>query len=161
MANKYIFGGIILCLGIIMAFVGNKFLMFTEIMTGVTLVLFFSLYFILSNISIALTTWQFWLIVGFAVALGALAGYFISRAGNNLAAILLSGMAGYIAGVFLYEIALKYIKSNPTVVYWCVIIGSIIVCALIGYWLADQIIIIVTGIIGGFGFMRVMIVIVN
>ena len=161
MANKYIFGSIILVLGVILAFMGNKFLMFTEIMTGVILVLFFTLYFVLSNISITLSNWQFWLIVGVASGLGALVGYFISSFGNHLAAMILAGMTGYIGGQFLYQIALKYIDSNPVVVYWCVIVGSIIVCALIGYWLADQIIIIVTSIIGGYGVIRVNLFIIQ
>jgi hypothetical protein len=153
MENKYAFGTLILVLGLIMAYMGNKFLIFTEIMTGVILALFLTLYFILSNINFSLSTLQFWLIVGFSCLVGALVGYFISKV-TNLAAVILAGIVGYILGEFLYTIALKYVQSNPTVVYWCVIVGSIVTLSLIGYWLADQIIIVVTAIIGAYGAMR-------
>jgi hypothetical protein len=153
MENKYAFGSILLVLGLIMAYAGNKFLIFTEIMTGVILTLFLTLYFIMSNITFSLAVWQFWLIIGLCCALGALAGYFISKV-TNLAAVILAGIVGYILGELAYTIALKYVQTNPTIVYWCVIVFSVVACALIGYWLADQIIIVVTAIIGAYGVMR-------
>jgi len=153
MANKYAFGGIILGLGFILAFFGNKFLVFTEIMTGVILALFLTLYFILSNVSFALNTWQFWLIVGFSCLVGAIVGYFISKV-KFLVAVILSGVVGYIVGSLLYVLALKYVQTNPTVVYWVLIVSSIIIFAIIGYWLAESIIIIATGVIGAYAVMR-------
>jgi len=153
MNNKYAFGTLILVAGFIFCFFGKKFLFFTEIMTGVVVALFFVLYFILSNVSFAMTSWQFWLIVIGCCLIGALCGYLISLV-TNLAAIILAACCGYVLGNFLYTIALKYIQSNPTAVYWTVMSVSIIGCALLGWWLADQIIIIATSILGAYGVMR-------
>jgi len=153
MNNKYAFGTLIMVLGFIMCFFGKKFLFFTEIMTGVTVTLFFCLYFIMSNLNISMNTWQFWLTIVLCGLVGALAGYLISLV-KDLAAIILAGCCGYVLGSCLYTIALKYVQSNPTVVYWCVICFSIAGCALLGWWLADQIIIIATSVIGAYGVMR-------
>ena len=125
-------------------------------MTGIILVLFLSLYFILSNISFALNTWQFWIIVIFSCCLGALVGYLINRIGNNLAAIMLAGIVGFIVGEFVFTLALKYIKSNPTIVYWSVIAFTILFFVFIGCCFADQIMITTTAIVGGYGVMRVI-----
>lgn len=152
-ANRYAFGTIILGLGLILAFFGNKFLMFTQIMTGVIITLFFSLYFIMSNIQMSLETWQFWLIIVGCSLLGALAGYFMSQV-EWLVAVVLSAIVGLIGGELLYTIALKYVQTNPVVVYWAVVVTSVIVGALIGYWLSKQIIIVATAIIGSYAIIR-------
>ena len=47
------------------------------------------------------------------------------------------------------------LKYNPKVDYLCFTLLVIILCSLIGFWLADIIIIILTSIIGAFGVMRV------
>jgi hypothetical protein len=153
MANKYSFGSLILVLGLLLTFFGNKFLFFTEIMTGVIITLFVTLYFIMSQLTFSLQIWQFWLVIGLCCAFGALGGYFISRV-EWLAAVLLSSVVGYIGGQFLYQIALKYVQTNPVAVYWCVIIACVLAGALIGYWLNKSIIIVVTAIIGAYGMIR-------
>jgi len=151
--NRYAFGSIILGLGLILTFYGNKFLLFTQIMTGVIITLLFSLYFIMSNIPMNLQTWQFWLIIGFCALLGALGGYFMSQV-EWLVAVLLASIVGFVGGEFLYTIALKYVQTNPVVVYWAVIVFSVVIGALVGYWLSTQIIIVATAIIGAYGVMR-------
>jgi hypothetical protein len=154
MDNKYIFGSLILVFGAIFAFFGNKFILFTQIMTGVIATLFFTLYFIMSNIHFSLQTWHFWVIIGFCVVLGIIAGYFMSQL-EWIIPVFLASMVGFIGGEFLYTIALKYVQTNPTLVYWLLIVSCVIVGALIGYWLSEGIIIVATSIIGAYGVMRV------
>lgn len=154
MDSKYAFGSIILVLGLIFCFFGKKFLIFTEIMTGVILFLFITLYFILSNVSVTLNTWQFWTIVGAACLVGALAGYFISKL-EWLPPVILAGFVGFIAGVLLYNLALKYVQSNPTLVYWLCVGFSILIFAIIGSFFTTWIIIVSTSIIGSFAIVRV------
>jgi hypothetical protein len=153
MDNKYIFGSLILVFGAIFAFFGNKFILFTQIMTGVIATLFFTLYFIMSNIHFSLQTWHFWVIIGFCVVLGIIAGYFMSQL-EWIIPVFLASMVGFIGGEFLYTIALKYVQTNPTLVYWLLIVSCVIVGALIGYWLSEGIIIVATSIIGAYGVMR-------
>jgi len=152
-ANAYIFGSIISVLGFILCFLGIKFIFFTEIMIGVAAAMFLSLYLIFSNVTFALSTWQFWTIVAVSAVLGALAGWLIAKV-ERLPGGVLGGIVGFILGFVIYNFMMKYINSNPTVVYWCCIVFSIIICALLGLWLSDYILIIGTSIVGGYAAIR-------
>jgi hypothetical protein len=154
MANKYAFGSLLIGLGLIMAYLGNKFIIFTQIMTGVIIVLFVTLYFIMSQLSFSLEIWQFWLVIGLCAIFGALAGYFISKV-EWLVSVILAGVVGFVGGELAYTIAFKYIQSNPVVVYWVIICVCVVIGAIIGYYFDKGIIIIATAIIGAYGVMRV------
>jgi len=152
-ANKYAFGTIILLGGLFLCFLGKKFMKVTEILTGVILVLLITLFFILSNINIALNTWQFWLAVGLSILAGIVAGYFIAQL-EWLPPAILAGCVGFILGNVCFNIALKYIQSNPTTVYWVTMSVCIVLCVLLGIYFSTYVIILSTSIIGAYGMMR-------
>ena len=150
--NKFMLGSIMLCLGIMMTYIGRKILIFFEIIIGYIVVFDITLYFIRSIISVEEGTFLFAVIRTIITKLSEKAGYFMYKFGNSLAATILCGTLGFIIRKFLFMITLKY---NPKVDYLCFTLLVIILCSLIGYWLADIIIIILTSIIGAFGVMRV------
>lgn len=154
-ANRYILGAILLGIGGFFCFLGNKFIKIVEFFTGVLVVSFVVVYLLFSYLKVQYTSLEFWLILGIAVLLGIIVGYFIAKL-EWLAPVILAAFLGYIVGVFLYNIALKYIKSNPTAVFWVTIVVSIAAFAVLGYFLAKHIMVIGTAFIGGYAMMRVL-----
>jgi len=68
--------------------------------------------------------------------------------------MILGGFLGYLLGIVLYQFLLKYIQSNPTVVYWCTIIACIIGLVVIAWFFYDHILILGTSFIGAYGVIR-------
>src|SRR3569833_1426571 len=97
---------------------------------------------------------EFWLIIALSVVLGILAGYFISKL-EWLPPMILGGFLGYLVSTFLYQLALKYIQSNPVAVYWVTLVVTVILGAILGYLLAKHVLIISTAFIGAYAFVRV------
>jgi Domain of unknown function (DUF4203) len=154
MANKYAFSALIILAGLFLTFLGKRMLFITEIFTGVTLTLFLVLYFILSNIQVTLNTWQFWLIVGLSIGLGALVGWGISYL-EWLPPAILGGILGYIGGVLLYNIVLRFIQSNPIVVFWLTVLACIAIGVALSIYFKDFILIVSTSILGSYAIIRV------
>jgi hypothetical protein len=152
--NKYIVGAVLMILGAFFTFFGKKFLKVTEILTGVLLTCFLVMFLLFQYLHIQYTSLEFWLIVAFSVALGLLAGYFISKL-EWLPPMILGGFLGYLGSTFLYQLCLKYIQSNPTAVYWVTLVACVILGAVLGYLLAKHVLIISTSFIGAYAFVRV------
>jgi len=151
--NKYVFGSILIVAGIFFCFFGRKFVKVSEILAGVVLVLFLSLFLLFSYLQIQYNTVVFWVIIGVSVALGILAGWFISKL-EWLPPAILGGALGYILGYVIYNAFLKYIKTQPLVVFWTTIGCCIIVGVILGICLSRHIMIISTAVLGGYAIIR-------
>jgi len=95
----------------------------------------------------------FWLIIIFTVIVGLAVGWFISKI-EWIPPLVLGGMLGWIFSLVLYQLALKYIQSNPDVVYWLTVAVSIVIGIVLGYYLPSHILIIATSFIGAYAIIR-------
>ena len=141
--------------GLFFCFLGKKFIKVTEIISGVILVGFVSMYLMFSNIQIQYSSLEFWLVIIVSIALGLIAGYFISKL-EWLPPTILGGFLGYILGIFLYDLMFKYITSNATIVFWIIICLCVIAGVITGYFLDNHVIVLSTSFIGGYSVMRVI-----
>jgi hypothetical protein len=154
--NKWIIGPILIVFGIFFCFFGRKFIYIVQILTGILVVSFVCLYFILQWIQKDYSELEFWLICGLCLAVGLIAGYFISKS-DKIAPALLGGLLGYVAGIFVYQLALKYITLNPKVVFALVISLLIIAGIILGYFFTNTFIIIPTAFVGAYAIIKVSI----
>ena len=154
-SNKFIFGPILIGLGIFLCFFGNYFYFILSLIAGVCVVSFLFLFLIFSNIKIAFSTAMFWVVICTVVILGILAGWFISKH-EWLIDIILGGIAGYLLGLFLYNFCLNRIGSNPKLVYWLTLVGSIVLVIVLVLLIKSFIVIVCTSFIGAYGIIRVI-----
>lgn len=152
-SNKWVFGIIIIALGIFFCFFGEEFLKISQIIAGGAVVLIVILYLIFNYTQAQLYSWQFWLIIVLASAVGCLAGYFMSKI-QWLPGFIFGGLLGFVLGFFIFNLALRYIQSNPAVVFWICISACVVVGCLIGYFYEEFIAILCTGIVGAYGIIR-------
>lgn len=96
---------------------------------------------------------EFWLIIACSILAGIIVGVIIAKY-KKIPAVILGGFLGYIAGVVLYQFFLKYISSNPAVVYWITVISCVIVLAIVAWFFYDHILILGTSFIGAYAIIR-------
>lgn len=151
--NKYIFGSIVILLGAFFCFVGENFLKVTQVIAGAALALIFVLYFVFNYTSIIMGTWVFWLVIVLAFAIGCLAGYFMSKI-SWLPGLVFGFLLGFVLGFVVFNIALKFIASNSIIVFWTSMVACILLGCLLGYYKEEEISIISTSVVGGYGIIR-------
>lgn len=151
--NKWIFGAIIMGLGVFFCFFGENFLKITQVIAGAALTIIIFMYLVFSNTSIEIYTWQFWLIIVIAAAIGCLAGWFMSQI-TWLPGLVFGILLGFVVGFVLYNIGLRFIDSNPEVVFWVTMSVCVIGGALLGYFKEEEIAIISTSIVGAYAIIR-------
>jgi hypothetical protein len=151
--NKWIFGAILIGLGIFFCFFGENFLKVTQVIAGGALVLLIFLYLIFSQFSVGLYTWHFWVIVIIAVGLGCLAGWFMSKI-TWLPGLVFGCLLGFVIGFFIFNLCLRFIHSNPIAVFWITMVTCIILGCLLGFYKEEEIAIISTSFVGAYGIVR-------
>lgn len=152
-SNKYIFGSILILAGIFFCFFGLKFIKITEmIAAGVAVTLLF-IWLIFSNITLTYATWAFWLTIAISVAFGILVMVLLGKY-EWIGRGLLGGLLGFVSGLFVYNLALRFIQSNPTVVFWLTMVVCIAIGIFITIWIGKPILVISTSIIGSYGIIR-------
>lgn len=152
-SNKWLFGLIIVGLGIFFCFFGEEFLKATQVIAGAALAMILVIYLILSNSSVTLYTWQFWLILVFSLLIGCLAGWFMSKI-QWLPGVVFGTLLGFIVGFVLFNLFLRFIQSNPVAVFWVTMSFCIIGGILLGYFFEESISIISTSVVGAYGIVR-------
>jgi hypothetical protein len=152
-SNKFIIGPILIVFGLFFCFFGRKFIYIVQILTGILVVSFVCLYFVLQWIQKDYSELEFWLICGLCLAVGLIAGYFVSKS-DKLAPCLLGGILGYVASIFVYQLALKYISLNPKVVFAIVVAVLVIIGVILGYFFTNTFIIIPTAFVGAYAIIK-------
>lgn len=152
--NRYYIGAFIILIGIFLSLLGLKLLKITMFVVSVIFSLFF-LFILIFQLIIPNGTKEFvvYIILGCSLILGIIIGIATVYYRKIFFGIL-GGCLGYIIGLILYTIALKYIQINPTVVYWVTIVGCIILFAILAMLLVKLIVIIGTSAIGSYGVIR-------
>jgi len=153
-SNRFIIGPILILLGGLVCFLGIKFLYAMQILSGILVFVFVVCFLMFSYLSISYASWTFWIIVGISAILGGLFGWFIAQKVKWLASAIFGGFLGYVGGVFLYHVMLKYIKSNPIAVFWLIVLICITVGVILSIWLSTHIMIISTSFVGAYALIR-------
>lgn len=149
---KIFFGGFLIVIGLFLIILGAKFVKATIFVVGgaVCTTIASVLYF---NIFNAESTTTVWIVMSVGFVIGIILSWFLMKLTNTFF-MLLGGYMGYALGIFLYNLFLRYINSNPKVVFWVTIGGSIILCALIALWMVKHALIFATSICGGYAVIR-------
>jgi len=151
--NKWVFGFIIIGLGIFFCFFGENFIKIAQVIAGGALVLLVFMYLIFANTSMQLYSWQFWVILIVALALGFVGGWFMSKL-DWLPGVVFGALLGFVLGFFVYNLMLRFIESNPAVVFWITLSLCVIGGVLMGFFFNEEIAIISTAVVGAYGIIR-------
>lgn len=153
LANNFLCGSLIIMLGIFLAFFGIKFIFVTKLVAGILGTAFILVFLIFSYINVQYSSFEFWLIIGISALVGIVVGYLLAKF-DKVPIMLLGGFSGYLLSSFVYQLFLKYINTNPNVVYWLTLISCIVILAVLGYFLSNHVIVISTSWIGGYAIVR-------
>lgn len=152
--NKIIASVIFIFIGILFSFFGYKLMRVTIFLLGVVSVTCF----------VFILVFQFilpsggkpvliWVVLGFGCALGILLGFAMSYY-KKLFFSILGGVFGMIIANLSYIIILRYIDSNPDVVYWLTLVACIALFAFLTVIFHKYLVIIATSVIGSYSIMR-------
>ena len=93
------------------------------------------------------------MIVIIALAIGCVAGYFMSYL-IWLPGVVFGGLLGFVIGLFIYNLCLRFIESNPTAVFWISMVMCVIGGCVFGFFYEEEISIISTSIVGAYAIIR-------
>lgn len=139
--------------GIFLCFFGSTF-----INISMVIILGFAVPVVLSIFILVLVDIQssiaLWAVYISGIVVGIILGILIAKFDKYFGAII-GGVLGYLANIFVYNIAIRYIKtSNPQVMYYIILVLCIIICGLVGFFFINKAKIIGTSVIGGYSIIR-------
>lgn len=153
-SNKYIFGPVLMALGIFLCFFGNYFFFVLCLLIGVLTVSFLTLFVIFSNIHIVFSTGVFWGVIAVTVVIGIIVGFLLTK-NEWIIDYVIGGISGFFLGLFLYNFVFNRINSNPKIVFWVTIVSSIGLVILLVMLFKSFVVICGTSFIGAYGIIRV------
>ena len=149
--NYIIFAVLLIVIGLMIAFVGQKFLIVTIfIVVIVSFVLIVMLCLFTWVIPSTIKNWAIWVILAVTAAVGAVIAYFVAKYKDKILGILFGVICGFWLGEFIYDLFANKITWNPVLVHWLIIIGLIIIMCILGIFFITYIVIISTSIIGAY-----------
>ena len=117
--NYWIFGVLMITMGLFLNFLGAKFVIFTIfIFTCLITILFFFILMFQYILPSGAKPEIVWVVLGMSVILGTILGYFVAKYKNWLMSILVGTYTGFIVGNLFFNLGLKYIKGNPDVKFF-------------------------------------------
>jgi hypothetical protein len=140
-------GAVIIAIGVFLCTLGGKIVKPTLVIV-VTLSMMTIVSIIVFNV-VTLDSTGVWITLGCSCLVGLIISFFILKVISAFFMII-GGYMGYTVGIFLYHLALRYINSNPTTVYWVTIVACVIFGALLGLYLAKHVLIIGSCVMGGY-----------
>jgi hypothetical protein len=152
---KVVFGIVLIGIGLFCLTLGSKLMIITLFLTTcicvvtVIFIIFFGIL-IPDGASIIVV----WVVLAISLIIGMLLGYFVAKYKRVVLGFLLGGYMGYIGGILLYNTAFIYIKSNPLLIYWIVILCCIALACVFAYFLFDHILILSTSFCGAYALIR-------
>lgn len=154
-SNKYIFGPLLILLGIFLCFFGYKFYNVLCLIAGVLLVSFVVLFLILSNFNIQYSTVEFWILILVVLIVGLIVGFiFLKYELHFVIDMIIAGFAGFLLGLFLYNFFFNQINFSPKVVYFSCIVFSIILLEFLILMFRKFMIIFCTSYNGAYAMVR-------
>jgi len=90
-----------------------------------------------------------WVVLLISIILGVCMAYLFYKL-RRVFFCCLGGVVGYFVALILYAFLLRYINSNPIVVYWLTFVCCVILGVLFGLYMAKHMVIISTSLIGSY-----------
>ena len=151
---KIIFAIIFVVIGLVLCFMGNRFITYTIVIVCGFIGCYALTAAVLNFFPDFITT-ELWLLVCLVVCfvLGCILGYFL-KGEVQFSVIIFGGFLGYSCAIFVYQIVLNYVEFDPQIVYYACIGVCIVVGVIIGWKLSKPIIILGTSVFGGYLAMR-------
>ena len=152
---QWIFGIILIIVGLFEAILGKKLLKPTAFILscGISIVIIF-VFFMQYLLPAGTADWIIWVVLVIAACIGIPLGYFVAKYDDKFVAILAGSLGGYVLGEFLYNLFGNRISLNPTLVNILFIIICIAVLVVLSLFLKKLIIISCTSLIGAYAFIR-------
>jgi hypothetical protein len=151
--NRFVFGFLLIFLGTFFCFFGKKFYQIAQMIAGGVAVTLFFVWLVINNSNVVYASWAFWLTIVLSASAGVIVMYFLGKY-DTLSRAVFGALLGFVGGLFLYNLFIRFIQSNPSVVFWLTIIICIGIGIGVGIWLGKPIIVIATAVIGAYGFIR-------
>ena len=147
---KWIFFIVGLVIGLFLTFLGSKIYIITLILTAVIATIggIFAFLFLVIGLH-QIPDWAMWLILVLSILISIAVGYLFYKM-NKVFIGVLGGLTGYLVGLLVYTFFLRFIKSNPYVVFIITLIVFIILGFLFAYFLSKHLIISATSILGAY-----------
>jgi hypothetical protein len=152
-SNKYLIGTMIMIAGFFVCIFGIKFIHLTEIAIGIIATSFVLMFFLFSYLKVQYSGLEFWTIVIISILIGIIVGYFVSKM-KKIPAVILGVCCGYLLSIFLYQFFLKFINSNPYVVFWTTAVTLAAVFGVCAWFFYEHVIIIGTSFTGAYAIIR-------
>merc|ERR1712032_993853 len=154
-SNKFIFGPILILLGIFLCFMGIAFYDVLCVISGVLLVSLVVLFLILGNINVTISGVAFWITLAVVLITGIIVGIlFIKYELKWIVDLAVAGFCGFLLGVFLYNFIFNQITSHPKIVYFSCIVFTIIALEFMVLMFRKFVIILSTSFIGSYSLIR-------
>lgn len=151
---NYYFMVVMVLLGVFLCFVGKKYIAPT-IVVLCSIVACYALTALILSLFPNFIKTELWLFVCLLVCfiIGFIIGY-LTRNMVGFYIVLAGGFLGYSVATFLYQLVQNYVEWDPQILYYVCIGVCVVVGGLIGYFLADPILILGLSIFGGYLAMR-------
>lgn len=153
-ANKIPFGIALIVIGLFLCFLGSKLVKITIAIIAFlsTVGLIFVLVFSIIGVN-QLSNAIMWVILACTILLAAVVAYLFYKYVNVFYACL-GGVTGFVIGMNIYTFFLRYIESNPDVVYWVTVVICVIIGILFAIYFRKHLLIISTSFIGSYAIIR-------
>ena len=149
---KILFGILIIIIGIFFTLFGNKFIKITlVILCGIALSIFICM--IVFSVFVIDSERDFWLCLVIPFVVGLIIGVVLLKV-VKVAFFVVGACAGYSIGILIFNLVTKYIEWNPDILYWIVIVLSMIVCGILGLLFYRVMLIVFTAILGGYAIIK-------
>jgi hypothetical protein len=139
-------------IGFFLLILGTKLLKATTIVVSIISVVTVSLV-IFYNFFQVYTLSSVWIVLSVGFILGLLLGYLMIKLTNWFFAMM-GGYLGYVIGIFIYNLLLKFVEYDAKVLYWITLLGSIFLFAMLALWIIKHILILGTSICGAYAVIR-------
>lgn len=152
--NHVIFFIVGLVIGLFLAYFGSKIYSITLMLTAFisTIAGIFLLVFGIFGAK-QVSTGIMWVILVCSIIIAVCVAYLFYKIKKVFMACL-GGITGYMVGLILYNFFLRYIKSNPSVVFWLTIVVCIAIGVVAAWFLEKHLIIFSTSILGSYLIIR-------
>ena len=151
---KYVFCVIFVLVGLCLCIKGNAFLKTAIIVTCGFIGCYALSALVLKMFPDFITSESYLFLCLFVCfVLGCIFGYVIRNETTTYSLLLGAGL-GYLLNTFVYQIVQNYVDFNPEYLYYICLGVCIVICAYIGYKLAEKIVMIISAILGGYLAMR-------
>ena len=152
--QKFIFGPLLIIVGLYLIALGSKFPYVTTFIITASACVLLLLNLVLGFAHIGKDILVYCLIGGGIVAGLIIAFIIILKEKKNVFGYIMGGVLGFVITGLCYNILLKFIYSNASVVYWLTMIVCVVGLSIFGNQLYDYLITIGTASIGGYAVAR-------